>query len=70
MLKWILRYTFRSQEYVYSDVLIEVLKLSTGLQEGDKERGLRSLFSYLVFFRPKVGKRLYKFLNNISWEKS
>lgn len=70
MLKWILRYAFRSDEYVYKDLLFEVTGATVGAQGSKSMREMKGLVLYLKLFRPEVGDELYKFFKRLqSWEK-
>ena len=70
MIKWILRYSFRPNEYIYQNALMECVHGILGAQEGQERGEMDPLIFYLKYFKPSVWRRLVKFLGSIQWEQN
>lgn len=67
MFKWILRYAFRSQDYVYEDVLFEVTALLKRPHNPETVKEMKALAQYMKLFRPEIAQEVYKFLQDLIW---
>ena len=65
MLRWILKYPFHSDAYVFQSVVFRLLEWSLEPPKGYQRKSVTPLLLYLRVFRPEVLSELNKFLKEI-----